>query len=254
MITREITSLQHSIIKHLVKIRTSREYRHLEKSALITGIKAVKEIASLFPLRTLLIGKGATIPKEIKAEKTFFVTESILKKVTGLENPEPLAAEVPIPLQAELNHKNFLLVLDGVSDPGNLGTLLRTALALGWDGAFITSDSTDPFNEKALRAAKGATFRLPLRIGSWQELSTLIQKNKMHVYVADVKGERLVTKKIHTPIVLVLGNESHGATLTAKENYTSITIPMNENAESLNVAIAGAILMYTIKGSYDEIR
>ena len=85
-----------------------------------------------------------------------------MKKISGMQTPEGLVVEIEMPKPAPLEGLKYLLALDGVSDPGNVGALLRTALALGWQGIFILDESCDPFNDKALRSARGATFRLPL--------------------------------------------------------------------------------------------
>jgi TrmH family RNA methyltransferase len=243
MITKELSSLQHPIVKHWVKLRSEKSYRAEQKSALIAGEKMVAEAG---PLKALICTKGATLPPS-SAATLYIVPPEILKKITGLENPEPYAAEVALPPPASLKGKKRLLALNGIADPGNLGTLLRTALALGWEGVFITSSSVDPFNDKALRAARGATFRLPLRCGSREELESLIQESKLHVYVADAKGKSLLEAKIQTPLLLILGSESHGPSLWAKERYPSLCIPMTGEMESLNVAIAGAILMHALR-------
>lgn len=249
MIAREIASLQHPIVKHLVKIRQNRDYRKESGSALITGKKMVEEISVHTPLKTLLIEKEMPLPPcSSRAQETFFVSSLILKKVTGLENPEPLAAEVAIPASHDLMGKKFLLAIDRVADPGNLGTLLRTALALGWEGAFLTPHTTDPFNEKALRAAKGATFRLPIRSGSWEELDHLIKVNRLQVFVADIEGEPLDKHREQAPLLLILSNEARGVSSYARERARPISIPMSGEMESLNVASAGAILMYLLKG------
>jgi TrmH family RNA methyltransferase len=243
MISKEITSLQHPFIKHLVKLRTDRKYRNKEKQVLIAGCKLVREIS---PLKTVLVERGsAGFPD---AEEIIFVTREILKKITGLENPEPMAAVVAMPIPEKLEGKKYLLVLDGIADPGNLGTLLRTALALSWEGAFLITGSADPFNDKALRAARGATFRLPLFSGSWDELNAFIAKEKAQVYIASTDGESIETlKKTAPPLLLVLGNEAHGASGDVKQRFPTLSIPMQTSVESLNVAIAGAILMYHLK-------
>src|SRR5579872_4330388 len=134
---RDITSLQHPIVKHFVNLRKSRAFRREEGSALIVWTKLVKELAAHFPIKTLLMEKGS---REIacKTENCFVVTPEILKKITGVETAEPYAAEIALPNPGNLKGKKFLLALDGIADPGNLGTLLRTALALGWEGVFIT--------------------------------------------------------------------------------------------------------------------
>lgn len=241
MIAREISSLQHPIVKHLVKLRKERGYRQENKSVLIAGIKMIEEIGADQKLKTLLIEKGNRVPSLLTADDLFEVTPEILKKITGMDNPEPLAAEVALPKQADLSGKQFILALDTIADPGNLGTLLRTALGLGWEGVFITDRSVDPFNEKALRAAKGATFRIPMRVGTVEELQTLMKR--MHVYIADAQGTPLNEEKAASPMLLILGNESHGSQMKGR----LVSIPMGPAMESLNVAAAGAILMYELK-------
>lgn len=248
MQSKEISSLQHPKVKHLVKLRENRRYREEMQSALLAGKKLVTESVQRQKIQTLLVEIHHPVPSDLSAEEILLVTPEILKKVTGLENPEPLAAEVALPKQQTLQGKRYLLALDGVADPGNLGTLLRTALALGWEGAFILEGCADPFNEKAIRAAKGATFRIPLRSGNWQELQHLIKENQMSSYVAEIAGESLESAQIaKPPLLLILGNEAHGVSPEAKQAGRSLTIPMSGEMESLNVAAAGAILMYTLK-------
>jgi len=233
----KITSLQNPIVKHLVTLRKEKSYRHEHKTVLISGKKVIEELKNL-AFKTLIIEEGNTFP--YKAEQVFFVTKEILQKITGLASPEPIAAEIALPKEGSLNGKKRVLALDGISDPGNMGTLLRSALALGWEGVFITNNSVDPFNDKSMRAAKGACFHLPIIQGSWEDLCALIEKNKFHAYVADLNGENFKTIKVSSPFILILGNESHGVT---KNAFTSVSIPMHPSMESLNVASAGAILM-----------
>lgn len=237
----EITSLQHPVVKDLVKLRTSRAFRKERNAALISGRKLISELGSV---KTLLCTKEAK-PLAVKAEKKLLVTPQILKKITGVEEPEPYAAEISLPAPGDLSGKKFLLALDKISDPGNLGTLLRTALALGWEGVFLLDGCVDPFNDKALRAAKGATFHLPLLEGTAEELLELIEKNGLRVYLSGMRGKRVETQKIEPPLILVLGSESHGVTFSPKEAIT-LTIPI-QGVESLNVATAGAILMHQMR-------
>jgi TrmH family RNA methyltransferase len=250
MQSKEILSLQHPLVKHLVKLRQSRDYRYECQRVVISGIKLVKELSSHYPLCTLVLEQGTTC--SAPSDQVCYVTPQILKKITGLENPEPIAAEIAMPPPSDLSKANFLLILDGISDPGNLGTLLRTARALGWEGAFLTSKSTDPFNEKALRAAQGASFTLPWKSGTWEELSALLHHKKMLLFAADTSGMDLAlcktshASKAHC-IALALGNETHGLSSALKQRSTLVAIPMQGGMESLNVATAGAILMYELK-------
>ncbi|MBS0615292.1 MAG: RNA methyltransferase [Verrucomicrobia bacterium] len=235
MIPRKITSLQHPLVKRLVKIRLDKEARQQEKSVLVVGLKMVEELS---PVKTLIIDRPYP---QLSGRQVFEATPEILKKITGLSSPEGVAAEVDLPSDADLSSAHYLLVLDGVSDPGNVGTLLRTALALGWEGVFLTPGSADPFNEKALRAAKGATFRLPLCHGTVEELKAM-WKGKF--YVADLQGSAPAAAT--PPLALILGSEAHGPSQELKKIATSVSIPMPGSMESLNVAIAGGILMYIL--------
>ncbi len=243
----EITSLKHPLIKHLVKLRDNRSYRYDSRSVLISGLNLIRELAPRFTFRTLLLAAKFEPEFPFSAENVYKVSSEMIKKVTGLENPEPIAAEIEMPGQTDLTSLNFLLVLDGISDPGNLGTLLRSACGLGWDGAFLTPRSADPFNDKALRAAKGATFKLPWKMGSIEELSDLLKKNKMLLFAADAKGKDFFKQEFRSPLALALGNEAKGLVAPLKQNAELIAIPMQANIESLNVASAGAILMHALK-------
>lgn len=243
MIPKEISSLQHPIVKTFVKLRSSRKFRYEQRQLVIAGIKQVSEALAV---DVLIVRKGTAPLRD--AKQTFFVTDEILKKATGLETPEPVAAIVPMPKWDALMGKKRILALDGIADPGNLGTLLRTALALGWDGAFLTEECVDPFNEKALRAAKGATFSLPLRMGTTEELLALIESEGYRAWVADMDGTPLPEVERTDKTLLILGNEAQGVSERLKECCDKIAVPI-AHIESLNVAAAGAILMYNLNTS-----
>jgi TrmH family RNA methyltransferase len=242
-----IESLYHSFVKHLVRVREDRGYRHENNSALITGYKLIEELVDRVAFKAVIIEQGRRVePSHLRAP-LYVVSHTILKKITGLENPEPIAAEVALPNPGRLHGKKWLVVIDGIADPGNMGNVLRSALALNWEGVFILSHSVDPFNEKALRAAKGATFRIPIQVGRWEELSSLIRENGLSVYLADAKGESIGKISIQPPLLLILGSEAQGASRESRECSTSISIPMGSEVESLNVAAAAAILMYEMR-------
>lgn len=245
MLPKEISSLQHPIVKNLVKLREDKRERLEKKQVFITGKKLIAEIAATTPLDALFLPKGMALPSNWRATAVYWVSETIFKKITGLMSPELIAATVPLPQEQSLEKMHWIVAFDGVSDPGNLGTLLRTALALGWEGAFLTPGCADPFNEKALRAAKGATFHLPLRSGSEEELLSLA-KNKP-TWVADLEGKPINNLSPSTSGLLILGNEAHGVSQNLKTHCQKITIPMQTTMESLNVASAGAILLYTLR-------
>ncbi len=248
MVPKKITSLQHPFVKYIVSLRKEKIFRKNEKKIFIMGIKMVEEISlSTNPLKMLIVQEDMAHSFSFPAEETILVSYEILKKITGVPHPEPVAALVSMPFFQDLSNSSRLLVLDGISDPGNLGTLLRTALALGWDGAYLIETTCDPFNEKALRAAKGATFRLPLQEGSWSDFLELTKKGYFNVLVADIEGSDISKQIAASPLALILSRESQGAREEAKICFQKISIPMEGSMESLNVASAGSILLYGLR-------
>ena len=245
--TKELTSLQHPLVKYLVKLRKERGFRLEEKKLLLQGKKAILEYPE--QIDTLLITKKMPLSLPLSPKRSYWVSQEMIKKISGSPSPEPYLATVPLPSFSPLNGKTRLLALDRISDPGNLGTLIRTALALGCDGIFLTTPSADPFMDKALRAAKGATFHLPLCMGTEEELLSLIKHNNAFVYIADRKGTS--TFSFSLPFVLILGNESHGVSKPLQSQGSSIAIPISNATNSLNVAVAGGILMYAFQRALD---
>jgi TrmH family RNA methyltransferase len=242
---QKITSLTHPLVKHWVELRKNKEARQMCKTALLSGINLIGDLAASHAFKAVIVEEGYEPPFALRCERAYVCTAEILKKITGLAEPQPLAAEIALPPEQELKDTRFLLILDGIADPGNLGTLLRTALALGWEGVFLTPGSCDPFNEKALRAAKGATFKIPIQQSSWPVLEALLATRLL--LAADVLGKPLSTVRAQPPLALALGNEAKGISPQILSKAKHIAIPMHSGMESLNVACAGAILMYEIR-------
>lgn len=242
-----ISSAQHPLVKHFVKLRHNRSYREDKGSVLIEGEKIIKEVCTQHEAKVFLATHEELVPKGVLFQDLIIINESIAKKISGLTFHEGIFAEIPMPESPTLKNINWLLVCDGISDPGNLGALLRSGLALGWDAAFILDNCCDPYNDKALRSAKGATFRLPLTFGSWNELQEIAKTNKLKPLVADMEGIPVSQIKEKEGFLLLLSNESHGISESAKEFCTKVTIPMLGEMESLNVAVAGGILMFALR-------
>ncbi len=241
---KEVTSLKHPIVKHLVKLRQDKRYRSEQKRVLITSLKVIKEISASFPLITLIQNKSLDPKCALTAKNLIITTDEIIKKITGLKSPEGIAAEIELPSMQDLSHKSPLLILDKVSDPGNMGTLFRSALAFGFKGVFITDSSVDPFHEKVISASRGAVFQIPIAVGSPLEFQKLC--NDYHVLVADLRGKSIADIDMQQKMALVLGSESHGPNSFFTDQFTAVTIPM-EKMESLNVAVAGSIIMHTMR-------
>jgi TrmH family RNA methyltransferase len=231
-------------VKRLVKLRDNKAFRTQENSVLIVGVTLVSDVAARMPLKTLI----SVDPLPLNATESYLAPPNVLEKIIGISSHDLVAAEVGIPKQNSLENCKTIVVLDALSDPGNVGTVLRTAIALGWDGAFLTPKTADPFNNKALRAARGAPLFLPLRQGSYTDLKKLVQAKGLNVYIADVEGKKLTEVPFKKPLALVLGHETEGPSDETKALGQTVSIPMADQMESLNVASAAAILMYQIVG------
>lgn len=251
-----ITSAQHPLIKHLLKLRTCKKYRTSCGEVFIEGEKVLSDLSHAFCFESLIVTERAVIPASIQYKKLVVISEQNFRKISGVHTPSFLAATVKPPQTTLFGPQDTLLVLDGLQDPGNIGSLVRSAKAFGIDGLFLTGETADYFNDKIIRASRGALFTLPFCCGSQQELIDLMARHEAQIWVADTKGQpyQNVVKNKKGPIYLVLGSEGQGASEALKKAGTPITIAMKQGTESLNVAAAGAILLHHIgQGGVNEV-
>ncbi len=239
---KTISSLQNPLVKHLVQLRKDSNYRIAHQSIILEGLKPIQEVKD--KVKRLVFKESLATLLSFKAPEMWMVPDSIIEKISGMDQTEGILAEVEMPQYHKLEKHSLLLALDGINDPGNLGTLLRTALALGWEGCYILENSCDPFNEKVIRAARGAHFKFPFEKITNAQFSKVINDNIFQCLFADTSGEPFHLVAPAEKRVLILGNEAHGPTTFTRSLSSPITIPMSGDIESLNVASAGAILLY----------
>jgi TrmH family RNA methyltransferase len=232
---QKIESRDNPYIKHLCKLRDDRSYRDEMQKVLVEGKQLVEEISSRVNSGTVF----AVEEWNFHHLNQVLISEGVAGKLSNH------FAELPMPKPSLPEQCRKILALDGVSDPGNLGTLLRTALALGWDGVFFLPGCCDPFNDKAIRASKGALFKLPYRKGSWEEFDKFANDYQLLPLAADLHGEKPELYQ-NQNCLLLLGNEGQGLSREGQVRGKKISIPIRGEMESLNVAAAGAILMYII--------
>lgn len=230
-----VSSLQNPLVKKVRLLQESVRARREENLVVVEGKKTLQELTAKRPARMLF-----TLDPEIDypAEESYQITEQVLKKMTDVPSPEGVLALLERPKAETLRGKK-ILALDRIGDPGNLGTLIRTAFAFGFDGIYLLDGTSDPFSPKALRAAKGASFYLPYATG--EESAFLKWAEKYTLVAASMEGSSL--EKIKGPVCLILGSEHHGVSPALKAKSRLVSIPMRPDAESLNVAVAGGILM-----------
>ncbi len=227
-----------AMAKHFLQLKKSRTYRDENQSVLIESSKLIKELNEKKLIRNIITSNPDLAPKNFSQDKLLIVPPSIIERITLLEKSEGIVAEVEKPKYQSLKDKKRIIAFDGIQDPGNLGTLLRSALAFGFDGALLINNTCDPFNDKALRAARGATFFIPMQQNHLEELA------EFDVLIADLEGQQPEKIELKEKCILVMGNEAHGPSKDLKG--TKITLPMHNRVESLNVAVAGSILMYLL--------
>lgn len=239
-----ISSKQNTKIKEIGKLISDNSYRKERKEFVIEGFhllemaledKLVKAIFSLEPIKN--------IDEKIT---NYIVSEDILKKISTQKNPQGVVAICSMRKEKEISHNN-VLYLDEVSDPGNLGTLLRTALAFSFKDVILSKGSVSLYNEKTISSSQGAIFRLNIISGDEQNLINLKEKG-YKILATEIKGSvELKNIKKSDKQVLILGNEAHGVNekiLNLADER--IRIDINE-IESLNVAICGAIMMHYLR-------
>jgi RNA methyltransferase, TrmH family len=249
-----ITSTHNSKIQ-LVRSLLGRSKERREIGAFIAeGVRLVEEaLAAGWQIRFVLAGeslteRGRALVARLQSERVEveIVTNAIMQTVGETGTSQGVLAvlensQLPIPLSI-----SFALILDQIRDPGNLGTLLRTAAAAGVEAVFLPPESADAFAPKVVRAGMGAHFRLPIRTLSWEDIRT--KTDGLHIHLADMEGNLPCWQAdFRSPLALIVGSEAEGPSRPARELATSqVSIPMPGRSESLNAAIAGAILMFEV--------
>jgi len=249
-----ITSSANQRIKDARKLLT-RKGRHAAGLMLVEGVRlltdawrsGVKLETVFYAPDALTSPEGLALLAELEAAGcvTLACTAALFATLSETTTPQGIAAVLPLPQLAWPAQPSLLLILDGVSDPGNAGTLLRSAEAAGCDGVIFAPGAVDPFNDKVVRAGMSAHFRMPLRIcTTWSAVDALLPPG-IACYLADAHAALdYATVAWRAPSVLVVSNEAHGASPDARARSIAVTIPMYGAGESLNAAVAGSVILF----------
>lgn len=179
------------------------------------------------------------------------VDDRSLGALAGTQTPQGVLVVAHAPRHEltgmELPDTATILILDGVQDPGNFGTLVRTADAFGVAGVAVLPGTVDPWNAKSVRAAAGASFRIPIVETGAAELGGWLRAEGFSIYGADAGGEDVTRVELAPRAALVVGNEGAGLSAAAREIVdTTVAVPIEPHVESLNVAVAGGILLFIL--------
>ena len=239
----EITSLNNDKIKELIKL-SERKERKKTNTFLVEGEHLVQEAYKKGLLKELILLKEIDFKMDVPIT---YVTREIINKITNLTNSPNIIGVCSYPEKNELIGNKYLL-LDNIQDPGNLGTIIRSAKAFNVDTIVISKDSVDPYNPKVLRATEGIIFHINIVVDNLEEVIDKLKKNNIPVYGTKVTdGDTTYNIKQEDKYALIMGNEGQGV----KESLLSLCdkylyIPMNKEVESLNVGVATSIILYEL--------
>ncbi|MBK8782617.1 MAG: RNA methyltransferase [Anaerolineales bacterium] len=250
-----ITSNHNPKIK-LVRALLSRARDRREAGAFVVeGVRLVEEaVNSNWPMRFVLFDESLSERGKSKVERLTSqgvdveeVSTSVMKAMSETENPQGILAVLESAQLPITNSPSFILIPDQIRDPGNLGTLLRSAAATGVQAVLTPPETTDAFAPKVLRSGMGAHFKLPIHSMSWDEIEQVVKSAGLQVLIADMDGQSCWDIDLTKPVALVVGNEAEGASESARGLASGkISIPMSGMMESLNAGVAGSVLMFEV--------
>ncbi len=247
-----ITSTKNPTVQFIRKLQNRSRARREEAAFVIEGLRLVEdalesgEVPKTVLVRPNLNDRGQQLRAALAARGVPIVevSEAVLAAASDTRTPQGMLAVMPAPGRAIPDHADLWLVLDGLRDPGNLGTILRTAAAAGVDAVLLPPGTADAYAPKVIRAAMGAHFRLPIQMVSWDELPGMLAGSEL--FLADAGGELPYTRaNLRDPTALIIGGEAQGASEQILQlSPRRVSIPMPGGSESLNAAAAAAILIY----------
>ncbi|MDX1436146.1 MAG: macro domain-containing protein [Anaerolineales bacterium] len=254
----QITSSRNPKVQWIKALQGSARKRRQEGVFVIEGIRLLEEAsqAGIVPRLILhtaeLSDRGRQLLARFSPDASEILEASpgALKAASDTISPQGILAVCPLPEPALPHPELLVLVLDRLRDPGNLGTILRTAAVLGVGQALLAPESTDPFSPKVLRAGMGAQFQLAIASLAWPEIAAHlrlpVEGQTVQILLAETAaGAPLTAIDFRQPTALIIGGEAEGASPEARRlAHQSVSIPMPGGGESLNAAVAAGILLY----------
>lgn len=237
-----ITSLENKEIKNICRLK-QKKYRTLEKRFIVEGEHLVEEAYKNKLLKKIIVLDNFDIKIDINK---IFVSSEVMKKISSLDTPPKVIGICEFIRERAYNGN--ILILDGIQDPGNLGTIIRSSVAFNIDTIIISNNTVDIYNEKVIRSTQGMIFYINILR---RDLTKEIEKLKAEGYIIYttnvVNGDDIKSVKFNNKFALVVGNEGNGVSMkVSKLADKTIYIKTNKNVESLNVAVATSILLYEL--------
>lgn len=248
MIETRITSRQNPLLQQVRKLLSSRKEREKAGLFVADGTKLLLEAVRYWPgLDTVILSDGveAEVPEHVRVVR---VPTDVMQSISPMETPQGALFLCRLPEKKEFEPFPGMLLLDGIQDPGNLGTILRTADALDVKVALLEG-CADPYSHKVVRSSMGAVFRVPVVQVKWEEAFQALRRERISVAVTALSSRAQDLRNAQlTKATVVIGSEGQGVRKAVLDSADmELIIPMNSHCESLNAAIAAAIVMWQMK-------
>lgn len=248
MTEERITSRKNPLLQQVRKLLTSRKERQQSGLFVADGTKLLSEAVKWWPgLDTVILSDGVDVqlPEQVRVVR---VPQDVMESISPMQAPQGALFLCRLPQQTEFAPEPGMLLLDGIQDPGNLGTILRTADALQIPVALLEG-CADPYSHKVVRASMGAVFRTAVQQTTWETAKQRCAEAGVDIAVTALSDDAKDIR--NAPIdtmAVVIGSEGQGVRSEILQSAAHrLIIPMNPDCESLNAAIAAAIVMWQIK-------
>lgn len=244
-----LTSKNNPLIKETATLKDKKGRKELGLF-LVEGTKMTTECTkSGLEIERVFLSENCSFDREtlgVSPEKLVRVSDDVFRFLSDEKTPQGVLCRVKIPQNTLRAPAKSCLVLDGVADPGNVGTIIRTANAAGYEEVYLTDGCADPYSPKSVRASMSGIFFVNTYTGTREEIANVLQD--VPVIVADMGGQNVFTFTPPARFALVIGNEANGVSplMRTCAAYT-VKIPMSATQESLNAAVSAGILAYLLK-------
>ena len=248
MMETRITSRKNPLLQQVRKLLSSRKQRETEGLYVADGTKLLAEaIRYESGLETVILSDGveAEVPEQVRVIR---VPGEVMESVSPMQTPQGALFVCRLPERKAVKPVPGMLMLDGIQDPGNMGTILRTADALDIP-VVLLEGCADPYSHKVVRASMGAVFRVPVLQSNWEEMRTACRDAGISVAVTALSERAQDLRQASLKdLAVVIGSEGQGVRPEIMEQADAeLIIPMNPHCESLNAGIAAAIVMWQMK-------
>ena len=237
-----IESINNEKIKEIRKLK-EKKYRDKYKKYIIEGEHLVNEAYKSGNLLKLIIEKNEDFSLDVDTIET---TKEVIKSISSLETPYSILGICKYSEEKKFGNK--ILLLDNVQDPGNLGTIIRSAVAFNIDSIVLNTKSADLYNSKVIRACQGMNYYINIVRKDLKDLMPYLKENNYKIYGTNVNdGENVKNIEKSEKYAIIMGNEGSGVDSSLQKlcDY-NLYIKMNEKCESLNVAVATSIILYEL--------